>query len=68
MKEFFKDFWDLQKGSFAFVKKHPVGTTVYTLGCGLIGGLIGIAPVVIDKIEERKFEKELKKLDEDDNT
>lgn len=59
MKEFVKDYWQLTKASGAFIKKHPIGTAVYML----VSGAIGVAtPFVYAKIEDRKFQKELARM------
>lgn len=49
MKEFFKDLWDVQKNTFGFVKRHPVGYTVFTLGCGLIGAAVAVVHYMIEQ-------------------
>lgn len=59
MKEFFNDYWNTAKGNVAFMKRHPIGVTVITLVSGLVGAAI---PFIWDKIEERKFEKELMQI------
>lgn len=61
MKGFFKDLWSLQKESFSFIKKHPVGYTVFVIGSGLIGAAVAVGPYVVEKI---KFTKELNDLGE----
>ena len=61
MKGFFKDLWSLQKESFGFIKKHPVGYAVFTIGSGLIGAAIAVGPYIVKQI---KFRKELNNLDE----
>ena len=45
----------------AFIKRHPVATTVYISACGLMGAAVALGPVIEDKIEEIKFKKEMKK-------
>lgn len=61
MKGFFKDLWSLQKESFGFIKKHPVGYAVFIIGSGLIGAAISVGPYIV---EQRKIRKELDNLDE----
>lgn len=45
----------------AYMKRHPVATTVYISACGLMGAAVALGPVIADKIEKIKFEKEMEK-------
>lgn len=66
MKNFFGDLWNVQKETFGFVKKHPVGYTVFTLGCGLIGAAVTVVPYMIEqKKREKELEKMMENLDEE---
>lgn len=64
MKNFFKDYGKLCKDQFGFYKKHPVGTIVFTVVSGIVGGIIGWGiPALIDKKNEKEFERKLKELE-----
>ena len=62
MKTFFKDFWELQKGSCRFMKKHPVGTVLYVLGSMVIGGATAYGYA---GIQEKKIEKSFEEINFD---
>ena len=55
MKNFFKDYGQLCKDEFGFYKKHPVGTIVFTVVSGIVGGIIGFGiPALKNKIDEKR--------------
>lgn len=58
-KLFWKDLWELQKGSNAFLKKHWKGYAVFCLGTFAVcwGIPIGILKIK-EKMEERQTEED----------
>lgn len=55
MKNFFKDYGQICKDQIGFYKKHPVGTIIFTVVSGIVGGIIGFAiPVLKSKIDEKR--------------
>lgn len=62
MKNLVNDYkvsvWNPQ---LAYMKRHPVATTVYISACGLMSAAVALGPVIADKIEKIKFEKEMEK-------
>ena len=62
MKNLANDYKEMVlKPGCAFVKKHPIATIVYASVCGLTCVIGSLAPVIMDKIEEIKIEKEMEK-------
>ena len=72
MKNFFKDYIELartnKQANLDFVKNHKIGTGVLCLATFAVCMAI---PYVMDKIEERKlnkeFAEELARIEEDEN-
>lgn len=58
-KLFWKDLWELQKGSNKFLKKHWKGYMVFVIGCTVLGYVIPFGVMKIqEKNEERKTEED----------